>query len=86
MELSEGSVGEEDEGEFAGGHGRERRGGFWKAPRRFRSVQGRYEKIGVERVNDAGDGAAVEAEARVAVGDGDFAGGHFCGREFVRVM
>jgi len=33
-----------------------------------------------------GDGAAVEAEARVAVGDGDFAGGHFCGREGVLVL
>ena len=86
VELGEGCVGEEDEGEFAGGHGREWRGGFWRAPRRIRRSQGSRGKIGVEGVNDAGDGAAVEAEARVAVGDGDFAGGHFCGRDFVRVM
>ena len=86
MELSEGCVGEEDEGEFAGGHTRERRGGFWRAPMIFPRASGSREKTGVEGMNDMGDGAAVEAEARVAVGDGDFAGGHFRGREGVRVL
>ena len=67
VELGEGGVGEEDEGEFAGGHGRERRGGFWRAPRRIWRSQGSRGKIGVEGVDHAGDSAAVEAQARVAV-------------------
>ena len=36
----------------------------------------RFSKLGVEGVDRADDGAAVEAQTRVAVGDGDFAGRH----------
>lgn len=59
VELREGGVGEEDEGEFAGGATAAEVGG-----------------VGVEDGDGAFDRAAVEAEPRVAVGDGDRAGFH----------
>ena len=73
VELGEGGVGEEDEGEFAG----RSREDF-----RFSIFDFRFGEVGVEEVDDARDGAVVEAEAGVAVGEGDGAcvqGGESCG-------
>jgi hypothetical protein len=79
VELGEVGVGEEDEGEFAGRSEEEFRFSIFD----FRMRDGGMgRELGVEEVDDARDGAAVEAEARVAVGEGDGAsvqGGGRCG-------
>ena len=78
VELGEGAVGEEDEGEFAGrasGWG----GEFRVLSFRFRvfggaareAVAAEGAEISVENLDGAGEGAAVEAKSGVPIGDGD---------------
>jgi len=74
VELGEGGVGEEDERELT-----VRRAQFRFSIFDFRLARprgGAGEKVRVEGVDHAGHGAAVEAQAGVAIGDLDFAEGH----------
>jgi hypothetical protein len=54
VDLREGRIGEEDEGEFAG-----------------RTAAQKFRGVGVKHGDGGADRPAVEAQARVAVGDGD---------------
>lgn len=62
VELGEVGVGEENEGEFAGRCGEKFR---------ISILDFRFGEVGVEEVDHARYSAAVEAEARVTIGEGD---------------